>query len=229
MFQELVCPRTQDHRSWYTLPLSFAVHTIILAVLVVVPLVATHALPTPRTALEYINTDFTPTVPAPPPAPRTVAAARVAAVAQGAPVVSPETIGTESGVILDQRAIATRGIDDVIGGLGLAEHVVERPPAPVETPAPLRPGGHIRPPTRTKYVAPRYPEIARVNRVEGIVIIEAIIDPDGRVATARVQRSSPLLDEAALEAVRAWEYTPTLLNGQPTAVIMTVTVRFDLK
>jgi protein TonB len=68
-----------------------------------------------------------------------------------------------------------------------------------------------------------------VNRVEGIVIIEAIIDSDGRVATARVQRSSPLLDEAALEAVRAWEYTPTLLNGMPTAVIMTVTVRFDLK
>jgi protein TonB len=229
MFQELVCPRARDRRSWYTLPLSFAVHTIIVAVLVVVPLVATAALPTPRTALEYISTGFTPAVPAPPPAGRTVAAARVAPAAQGAPVVSPERIGTESSVILDQRTIATRGIDDVIGELGVAEHVVEGPPAPVETAAPVRPGGHIRPPTRTKYVAPRYPDIARVNRVEGIVIIEAIIDSDGRVATARVQRSSPLLDEAALEAVRAWEYTPTLLNGQPTAVIMTVTVRFDLK
>ncbi len=73
-----------------------------------------------------------------------------------------------------------------------------------------------------------YPEIARRNGVKGIVIIEAIIGVDGRVDNARVLKSVPLLDAAALEAVRAWTYSPTLLNGRPTAVIMTVTVLFNL-
>jgi protein TonB len=212
------------------LPLSFVVHTAIIAVLVVEPLIATDVQPMPRTTLEYIISDFTPTVPAPPPpAQRRVATSSVTPAAAVVPVVSPEGIGAETGVIVDQGAIATRGIDDGIGGLGIAEHVVEAPPMPVETAAPIRLGGNIKPPLRTKYVAPRYPEIARLNRVGGIVIIEAIIDTDGRVANARVLRSAPLLDEAALEAVRAWAYTPTLLNGSATAVIMTVTVRFDLK
>jgi protein TonB len=60
-------------------------------------------------------------------------------------------------------------------------------------------------------------------------MIEAIIGIDGKVEQARVLRSKPLLDEAALAAVRAWEYTPTLLNSRPVPVIMTVTVQFSLK
>ena len=65
--------------------------------------------------------------------------------------------------------------------------------------------------------------------MSGTVIVEATIDTDGRVRSARVLRSIPLLDEAALDAVRQWEYTPTLLNGTPVAVIMTVTVTFQLR
>jgi TonB family protein len=92
----------------------------------------------------------------------------------------------------------------------------------------VRPGGDIKPPTRIKYVVPIYPFVARTNKVQGIVIIEAIIGTDGKVEDAKVIRSTPLLDQAALEAVRAWEYMPTLLNGRPTPVIMTVTVLFKL-
>ena len=60
-------------------------------------------------------------------------------------------------------------------------------------------------------------------------MIEATIGPDGRVQNAKVLRSVPLLDQAAVAAVMAWEYTPTLLNGQPVPIIMTVTVRFRLQ
>ena len=60
------------------------------------------------------------------------------------------------------------------------------------------------------------------------MIIEATIGVDGRVVNARILRSVPLLDDAALDAVRQWEYTPTLLNGVPVPVIMTVTVQFTL-
>jgi protein TonB len=77
-------------------------------------------------------------------------------------------------------------------------------------------------------VLPVYPRVAQLAKVEGDVLIEAIIGPDGRVREARLLRSISLLDEAAVDAVRAWEYSPTLLNGQPVPVIVTVTVRFRL-
>jgi protein TonB len=90
-------------------------------------------------------------------------------------------------------------------------------------------GGAIKPPTRTKNVNPTYPPIAQSARVQGVVIIEATIGTNGRVTDAKVLRSIPLLDAAALDAVKQWEYTPTTLNGQPVPVIMTVTVNFTLQ
>ena len=66
-------------------------------------------------------------------------------------------------------------------------------------------------------------------RVQGVVIIEGIIDPSGSVANARILRSIPALDEAALSAVSRWQFTPTLMNGAPVAVMMTVTVNFTLQ
>jgi protein TonB len=78
-------------------------------------------------------------------------------------------------------------------------------------------------------VQPVYPPIAISARVQGRVIIEATIDRHGKVGEAKVLRSIPLLDQAALDAVRQWEYTPTLLNGEPVPVIMTVTVNFTLR
>jgi protein TonB len=90
-------------------------------------------------------------------------------------------------------------------------------------------GGDIKRPVKLREVAPTYPPLARAARVEGIVIVEAIVGPDGKVQDARVLRSSPLLDAAALDAVRQWEFTPTLLNGIPIAIVMTVTVDFRLR
>ncbi len=76
---------------------------------------------------------------------------------------------------------------------------------------------------------PVYPQIAQSARVQGIVIIEATIDRSGKVTDTRVLKSIPLLDQAALDAVRQWEYEPTLLNGVAVPVIVTVTVNFTLK
>ena len=98
---------------------------------------------------------------------------------------------------------------------------------PVERP--VRVGGPIKPPTKTRNVQPVYPQIAQSARVQGIVIIEATIDRSGKVTDARLLKSIPLLDQAALDAVRQWEYEPTLLNGVAVPVIVTVTVNFTLK
>ena len=93
---------------------------------------------------------------------------------------------------------------------------------------PVRVGGAIKAPVQINKVQPVYPAEALAAKVQGIVILEAIIGVDGGVTDTKVLRSVPLLDEAAMNAVRQWRYTPTLLNGAPVAVIMTVTVTFNL-
>lgn len=93
----------------------------------------------------------------------------------------------------------------------------------------LRVGGNIKPPSKTRDLHPVYPAEAREARVQGVVILEVRIEGDGRVGQARVLRSIPMLDNAALDAVRQWEFEPTLLNGVPTPVVMVVTVQFSLQ
>ena len=94
---------------------------------------------------------------------------------------------------------------------------------------PVRVGGNLRVPAKIKDVRPRFPPVAEQARVQGVVIIEAVVDDRGEVANARVLRSIPLLDDAALTAVSQWQFTPALLNGAPVGVIMTVTVNFVLQ
>jgi TonB family protein len=95
--------------------------------------------------------------------------------------------------------------------------------------APIRVGGTVGPPLKTRHVNPAYPPEAQAQRIQGVVIIETTVGADGRVTDARVLRSIPMLDDAALDAVMQWEFTPTLLNGVPVPVIMTVTVNFTLQ
>jgi TonB family protein len=107
--------------------------------------------------------------------------------------------------------------------------LVVAPPAlpPAE---PLRIGSnHIPEPKKIKNAAPVYPGDARASRVEGTVVLEATISPEGRVTNLKVVRGIPLLDTAAVEAVRQWRYTPTMLNGRAVPVIMTVSVTFRLQ
>jgi len=107
------------------------------------------------------------------------------------------------------------------------ERAVVGAPLPPES-ATLRVGGDIKEPRKIKDVRPIYPADARAAGVEGIVIMEISVGRDGTVTNAKVVRSVPMLDEAALDAVRQWGFTPTLLNGAPVDVIMTVTINFSL-
>jgi TonB family protein len=94
---------------------------------------------------------------------------------------------------------------------------------------PLRVGGNLKTPAKIRNVPPVYPPDAMANHVGGVVALEAIIDEGGLIAGVRILRSIPALDAAALDAVRQWQFTPTLLNGTPTAIIMTVTVNFSAR
>jgi len=101
------------------------------------------------------------------------------------------------------------------------------PPAPWAEGA-IRVSDLLRAPIKSKHVPPAYPPEAISARLQGVVILEARVEPDGHIRHARVLRSIPILDQAALSAVLQWEFTPTLLNGAAVPVLLTVTVQFTL-
>jgi TonB family protein len=130
------------------------------------------------------------------------------------------------------KAAADKAAADAIAGQEKADAIAAKEKADATAArakakmAAVRIGGQIKAPTKIKDVKPVYPAIARSARVAGMVTIEATIGPDGKVIDATVVRSIPLLDQAALDAVQQWEYTPTLLNGVPVPVRVTVTINF---
>lgn len=218
-----------------TVVTSVVVHTAIVAAAMIIPLVATDVLPTPTITTVFISTPVL-TPPPPPRPPHLVARATPPHEDREplAPVQPPEGITPENA--REQTNTAPFGsIDGVFGGV--ADGIVDGgsmavspppPPAPAVA-APVRAVGKIKPPAKIHDVKPAYPPIAQAAHVQGVVIIEATIAPDGSVQSAKVLRSIPLLDQAALEAVGQWQFTPTLLNGVAVPVIMTVTVNFTLQ
>jgi periplasmic protein TonB len=92
----------------------------------------------------------------------------------------------------------------------------------------MRAAGRVVEPRKLHDVPPVYPEAAKQARVQGVVILECTISNEGRVTDVRVLRGVPLLDVAAVDAVKQWSYTPARLDGKPVPVIMTVTVNFRL-
>jgi protein TonB len=221
-------PAPVGTRSKYSVPLSFLAHVAVIVPLVVIPLMATGALPMPDKMDAWV---VPPPIPNTPPEirrqqPRAVRPADPSA----APIDAPERIEPETPYepIPFESDVPGGTIDT---GVDRFDTILTPPSAapPSAPPPPVRVGVGVRQPTKVHDVPPVYPAIAREARVDGVVIIEALIDVDGRVQQARVLRSKPLLDQAALDAVRQWQYTPTLLNGQPVPVLMTVTVMFRLQ
>jgi protein TonB len=237
MFRDVVDPSIHvGQKHSYTLPLSIAVHVVLVGTLIILPLVAPVALPAPATAaiLAFAS------VASPPPPPAPVQAAQIerpkGIINQtAAPLEAPTDIAPERPVPENARllsAVENSGATVPGSEIGIPGSPGPPPPPPPKTEAPLvpvRPGGNIKPPTKIKDVRPIYPIIAQIAKVQGIVIIEATIGPNGKVQDATVLRSHPLLEAAALDAVRQWEFTPTLLNGNPVSVVMTVTVDFRLR
>lgn len=94
--------------------------------------------------------------------------------------------------------------------------------------SPLPVGGRIAMPQRLVHAQPVYPTVAKIGKVQGTVDVSVVIDAAGNVQQAQVVRSIPQLDHAAVDAVRKWKYTPTLVNGVAVPVTMVVHVTFAL-
>ncbi len=224
------------------LPLAALAHGLLALLLVTLPLVRSGDLP----RVELTGVFLAPAPPVPPPPPpkargRSAATARrikpVRPMGAGnanvlvTPVEIPDVIADEA---LDWGGSGEGvewGVDYGAGGgaptnfLGVAMGKV----IGKEADQPVRAVGEVRMPRLIKRVEPVYPEIPRDARIQGTVILEATTDIYGRVAAIKILRSIPLLDEAAVNAVRQWLYEPMVINGRPRAVVFTVTVRFELK
>jgi protein TonB len=237
LFREVAHPTVRvGSKTWKTVPLSIAAHALALGGLIAVPLMATGALPSPQSVILYIAPPDVPSPPRQPAAPPDPVPASPVQTPNpdAAPTVEPTTIRAEPAEVPRMSGLASPLAPGVPIGLGVPGGLAPLPtqPAPPAPPPPAEPrrvGGHIKEPAKIHDVRPIYPSIALAAKVEGIVIIEATIGRDGSVIDARVLRSVPLLDRAALEAVRQWRFTPTLLNGSPVPVILTVTVNFTLR
>jgi protein TonB len=90
-------------------------------------------------------------------------------------------------------------------------------------------GGPVPPPAKVDNVNPAYPYEAQVAGINGVVIMEIVVNEAGQVADARMLRGLPILEQAAFDAVRQWRFKPTVIDGRPVPVRMTVTVNFSLK
>jgi periplasmic protein TonB len=248
LFEDLVVsapPAGRFGRRAALLPLSIAAHGAALAIALALPVLRSGDLPTPIGPT--VRWEPAPAVappaplPTPPPAPRvrSVAPSRdTRATTLTEPVMPPPAPGPMVSMIEPDGLPAVEGPPPCLvncdgadsRGVGDGLRIGHDGPGGSDGTgiATVRPGGDIKPPVRTVYVAPVYPEIARAARVSGIVVVECTIDPSGRVSDVRVLTGHPLLNPAAVEAVRQWRYTATRLNNVPVAVLMTVTVRFTV-
>ena len=221
------------------LPAAIALHAIALGGVGLAQLWAVEELPAPVEAMSPVLVVDLPPPPPPPPPRRAADSDRTAQPANG-PV---QPVAVPDGTPVDPGA-AEPGTD--AGGVegGVEGGVGDGPPGGVpglqsDTPAGppdhgvtvYRVGGPVTAPLLVHRVVPEYPEAARRARLQGVVVVEAVIDRDGAVADARVVADTTRFGgcaEAALRAVREWRYRPALLEGRPVAVRMTVTVTFSL-
>jgi periplasmic protein TonB len=221
-------------------------HSFVVVLLILLPLLYTHAIDLPQ----FEKTLLVAPPPPPPPPPPAVAHViqqppksfftqgklfapkfipkQIAQVKEEAPPPAPTMSGAVGGVPGGVPGGQLDGmLGGILGGSGQAP-APPPPPAPVAHKGPYRVGGKVQAPQLIRQVQPIYPPLARQARIHGEVVIESVIDEQGRVTQMKVVSGSPLLVQAAMQALEQWRYQPTLLNGQPIAVDMLVTVHFDL-
>jgi protein TonB len=221
-------------------------------------LYASEDLPDTPTMMAFVMEAPAPPPPPPPPAPPPPAEKKpvqpvkpnqaviqkpiTAAPPNAAPVEAPKAItpetGMESAVSAPPRIEAgfETGVEGgvaggTVGGVDVGAPPPPPPPPPPPAPkpqGPVRVGGQIKAPELTHRVNPTYPAVAQTAQVEGVVVLEATVNKEGRVSSVKVVRAHPLLQSAAIDAVKQWTYEPLRLNGEPVQFILTVTVSFSI-
>jgi protein TonB len=226
--------KKKTNKGWSVI-LSGLVQTVILGILVLIPLIYTEALPKAMLSTLLIAPP-PPPPPPPPPQPVKTIVKPVARLIQSGKLVQPRAIPKEVAVFKEAELPPdvitntgnTGGVFGGIPGQGLIGGASLPPPPKAAAPARIKQGGNVTAASILTQTRPVYPALARQARIQGNVVLHAIIDKDGKVAQLEVVSGHPLLVQAALDAVKQWRYKPTLLNGDPVEVDTTITVTFTM-
>jgi periplasmic protein TonB len=145
--------------------------------------------------------------------------ARIAAASPPSGGVSGGVVGGVQGGV--PGGVAGGALNGILGGAAASVP----PPPPTE---PVRVGGNVKEPKLVHMEQPQYPSAAKKSGVQGVVVVEATVTSEGSVDKVKVVSGSPLLADAAAQAVSHWKYEPTYLNGQAVPVILTAKITFSL-
>jgi periplasmic protein TonB len=236
MFTELLLssPERRPTRTRWTLVISFAAEATVLAIVLLFPLIRMQALPTlwMPNAVIYITAQAPPPVPLKPATVPGIIHKPAVAIPFTMPRAIPHGIASTPAPAPDlgpAGPVVPGAIPAVpsTGWTSVAPNPLPAPPEPAR-PARVRVGGKVRPPRLIHLVRVTYPPIARQAGVQGDVVLHAVIATDGTIENLEYVSGPALLVRAAMDAVRLWRYEPTLLNGQPVEVEITVVVSFTL-
>jgi protein TonB len=226
--------KKKTNKGWSVI-LSGLLQAVILSVLILIPLIYTEALPKAMLSTLLIA----PPPPPPPPPPPAVVKTIVKPVArliQSGKLMQPRAIPKEVAVFKEaelppdviNNTGVTGGVFGGIPGQGMVSGPVAPPPPKPSAPTRVKQGGNVTAASIITQTRPLYPPLARQARIQGNVVLHAIIDKDGKVAQLEVISGHPLLVQSALDAVKQWRYKPTTLNGDPVEVDTTITVTFTM-
>ena len=248
MFENTFVGIQDESRRPWTLAVSFLAQCLLMSLGVLIPLIYTQTLPAGQWVSRLLAPpplaaprDLAPIVAAPP---QRTAPSRVHESVLRQPTRIPPDVALIDDLAHAAPAIheldvpfvmhgATDGVWPSFGNDRSGATIVPPPPPgrpvePAPANAPIHIGGAVQSAKLINRTMPRYPPLARQARVQGRVLLEAIIGEDGPIQKLRAISGHPLLVPAALLAVKQWRYRPTLLNGQPVPVITQVEVRFTL-
>lgn len=247
MFEQTFVDGTAKTRKPWTVMLSFIGQLALIGVAILIPLIYTDSLP--RATLTSLITAPPPPPPPPPPpqaAPPKVVQKVIPRQFDANKLMAPKQIPKEIANIKEEDLPPpTTGVvggvpggvpggtpGGVIGGIiGAVPSAAPPPPPPKEkpvTPQRIRVGGQVQAANLIRKVTPVYPALAKQARISGVVRFSALIGKDGTIQNLTLIQGHPLLVAAAQEAVKQWQYKPTLLNGEPVEVATQIDVNFTL-
>ena len=229
---------SHPRRGWTTL-VSFALQSIAVGGLLLLPLLYTEGLP----QLQLMAALVAPAPPHAPPSGRFRAAHQSTSnLSSEGKMITP--LSVPKNVVSVVESVAPAPVDmgeigilgstgdssrrnAVLDSIGSGLNAMVLPPPPVPSVRPLR-VSHMMEGNLIHRVQPEYPPLARQARVQGVVVLRAVISREGKIENLQVLNGHPLLVQAAMDAVRQWRYRPYYLNNEPVEVETQVTVNFTL-
>jgi len=234
----------------YSVAVSVVFQVLLLGIAALVPLLFSQQLDLKQFTRTFLAAP--PPPPPPPPAPTVTkmpaAQMKKISLIQAGKLIAPTAIPKKIVIVKDEQlpqvpadgfgvpggvpgGVGGGQVGGVIGGIlgGIPSTANVPPPPPAAPKGPVRVGGRVKAPRPISTPPPIYPDIARAARIQGDVVIDAVIDTNGNISQMKLISGHPMLVNAAMDALRRWKYEPTYLDEQPVAIELNVTIHFSMQ